>query len=110
MRGKTGRKRELGAGEREGGRMKGRRSGKGLWWERKERRKKRTKMNVREKTCGKEEVPSVLVGRERREEDEIEREDRKEEMTWLLVGRERREEDESEKEDRKEEVAWGTSG
>jgi hypothetical protein len=29
----------------------------------------------------------VLVGKERREEDESEREDRKEEMAWILVGR-----------------------
>jgi hypothetical protein len=47
----------------------------------------------------------VLVGRERREEDESEREDRKEERAGVLVGRKRREEDESEREDRKEERA-----
>jgi hypothetical protein len=51
----------------------------------------------------------VLVGRERRQEDESEREHWKEEMIWVLVGRERREEDESEREDRKEErVEEGT--
>jgi hypothetical protein len=48
----------------------------------------------------------TIIGRERREEDGSEREDRKEEMAWVLAGRERREEDESEREDRKEEMAW----